>query len=52
MCKDFLRLGFSNFIIDPGVRLGYTPTVARQVYNASRVSASTCMRADYSVQPR
>ena len=37
MCKDFLRMGFSNFIVDPGVRLGYTHAVARQVYNASRV---------------
>ncbi len=37
MCKDFLRMGYSNFLVDPGVRLGYSPGVARQVYNASKV---------------
>jgi len=34
MCKDLLRMGYSNFIVDPGVRLAYTPDEARHVYSS------------------
>ena len=32
MCRDFLRLGYSRMVVDPGVRLAYTADVARQRY--------------------
>lgn len=32
MCKDFLRMGYSNFIVDPGVRLAYHPADTRLLY--------------------
>ena len=34
MCKDFLRMGYSNFIVDPAVRLAYHPGEARQLYTS------------------
>ena len=34
MCKDFLRMGRSNFIVDPGVRLAYSAHESRQLYTA------------------
>ncbi|BDA47686.1 probable alpha-1,3-mannosyltransferase CMT1 [Coccomyxa sp. Obi] len=34
MCKDFLRMGYSNFIVDPGVRLAYQPADARLLYTS------------------
>ena len=32
LCRDFLRLGYSKLIVDPGVRLTYTADDARQRY--------------------
>ena len=32
MCRDFLRLGYSRMVVDPGIRLAYTADVARQRY--------------------
>ena len=32
MCRDFLRLGYSRMVVDPGVRLAYTADIARQRY--------------------
>ncbi len=34
MCKDFLRMGYSDFIVDPGVRLAYHPADARLLYTS------------------
>ena len=34
MCKDFLRMGRSSFVIDPGVRLAYSAHESRQLYTA------------------
>ncbi len=32
LCRDFLRLGYSKLVVDPGVRLAYSADVARQRY--------------------
>ena len=32
VCRDFLRLGYSKLVLDPGVRLAYSADVARQRY--------------------
>ena len=32
MCRDFLRLGYSRMVVDPGVRLAYTADIAQQRY--------------------
>lgn len=40
MCRDFLRLGYSKMVVDPGVRLAYTADVARQRYT-QKVPGST-----------
>lgn len=32
MCRDFLKLGYSKLVVDPGVRLAYSADVARQRY--------------------
>ncbi len=34
MCKDFLRMGYSSFIVDPGVRLAYHPGDAHLLYTS------------------
>ena len=50
MCRDFLRLGYSRMVVDPGVRLAYTADVARQRYtqkvpgSASVIHKSTAPR--------
>ena len=32
MCRDFLKLGYSKLMVDPGIRLAYSADVARQRY--------------------
>lgn len=32
MCRDFLELGYSKFVVDPGIRLAYSADVARRRY--------------------
>ena len=32
LCRDFLSLGYSKLLVDPGVRLAYSADVARQRY--------------------
>lgn len=44
MCKDFLRMGYSNFIVDPAVRLAYHPGEARQLYT-SKVTVTFLLSA-------
>lgn len=57
LCRDFLRLGYSKFVVDPGVRLAYTADVARQRYTkkvpccsqASRGRGQSCMACSQAV---
>ena len=32
LCRDFLNLGYSQLLVDPGVRLAYSADAARQRY--------------------
>lgn len=37
LCNDFLRLGYSKFIVDPNVRMAYTQVDALDVHKAEFV---------------
>ena len=43
MCRDFLRLGYSKMVVDPGVRLAYTADVARQRYTQKVPGSAACL---------
>lgn len=42
LCRDFLRLGYSKLIVDPGVRLTYTADDALQRYT-QKVNLEVCL---------
>ena len=42
LCRDFLRLGYSKLIVDPGVRLTYTADDALQRYT-QKVNLEACL---------
>ena len=37
LCNDFLRLGYTALVVDPGVRQAYTPLDAGDLYDAEHV---------------
>ena len=50
MCRDFLRLGYSRMVVDPGVRLAYTADVARQLYTQKVPCSALIMHK--SIEPQ
>ena len=51
MCNDFLRLGYSKFIADPGVRLAYVGEASHIVYREHIVAAPVTSWADVLAAP-
>ena len=51
MCNDFLRLGYSNFVVDPGVRLAYDGGASRILYREHIVAAPATAWSDVLAVP-
>ena len=41
LCNDYLRLGYQNLVVDPGVRQAYTVRDARDLYQTQWVRLPT-----------
>ncbi len=50
MCRDFLRLGYSRMVLDPGVRLAYTADIARQRYTQKVPGSALILHQSISPQ--
>lgn len=50
MCRDFLRLGYSRMVVDPGVRLAYTADIARQRYTQKVPGSALILHQSISPQ--
>ena len=51
MCNDFLRLNYSNIIVDPGVRLAYATEAAELPFKAHVVGAPVTSWAEVEAAP-
>ena len=51
MCNDFLRLNYSNIIVDPGVRLAYSTEAAELPFEAHVVKAPVTSWAEVVASP-
>ena len=47
LCRDFLKLGYSKLVVDPGVRLAYTADVARERYTKK---VPSCSQASHGIK--
>ena len=51
MCNDFLRLGYTNFVLDPGVRVTYWTWMAEHMKNATYLPIPQTTWADVQASP-